>query len=238
MIERHQEIGEANQYLKSTELCDSCHPDILKKVKEIKGDTKSQQEIALKIFYFVRDEIVFSINDSKSKASQTLRRKTGECGTKTNLHVALLRASGIPARFHLSKCKSESLKGIIPSWLYDRMPKVASHFWPEVYLSGKWIACEGLLDKKLYDGLLKRDLLKKDLIPTINWDGENSLIILKPWLVEDNGTTASYESIYAMLDKRRKEEGMPPRIVDRLFGWIIYSSFKRHTDGIRKSLTL
>lgn len=236
MVREHLDVNNVSQYLKATELCDWDNPDILRIAKEIKGKSKTQQETALNIFYFVRDEIVFSINDARSKASQTLRRGAGECGTKTNLHVALLRVSGIPARFHLSKCRSEVLRGIIPDWLSDRMPKVVSHFWPEAYLSGKWIACEGMLDRDLYSGLLKRGLLDKTLIPTIDWDGKNSLILLKPWLVEDRGTTPSYEYIYTMMDRTRKEEGMPPRIVDRLFGWIIYSSFKRHTDRIRNTL--
>ena len=225
-----------SQYLESTELCNWDNPEILAKAKEITGEAMTQQEAALKIFYYVRDEIVFSITNSISKASQTLKRGTGECATKNNLHVALLRASGIPARFHLSKCESDSLNGIIPEWLSSRMPKVVSHFWPEVSLSGKWIACEGLFDKDLYNGLLEKNLLDKDRIPTIDWDGENDLIILESWLVEDRGTTPSYEEIYSMLDGQRKEEGMPPRIVERLFGWIIYSSFKRHTDRIRQHL--
>lgn len=236
MIKDYQKTSETNQYLKPTELCDWDNPDIMRKAREIKRESQSQKETALNIFFFVRDEIAFSINNARSKASQTLRRGGGECGTKTNLHVALLRASGIPARFHLSKCRSEALKGIIPDWLFSRMPTVASHFWPEVYLSGKWVACEGLLDRELYNGLLERELLDRNLIPTIDWNGETSLIILKPWIVEDRGTTLSYEYIYEMLDRTRKEEGMPPRIVDRLFGWIIYSFFKRHTDRIRKPL--
>ncbi len=234
MIKDHQGISDTSQYLEPTELCDWDNPDILRRAKEIREKSQSQQETALNIFYYVRDDIVFSINDSKTKASQTLRTGFGDCGSKTNLHVALLRASGIPARYHVSKCRSDSLKGIIPEWLFNRMPKVASHFWPEVYLSEKWIACEGMLDRDLYSGLLKRNLLDKNQIPTIDWDGVNDSIILKPWLVEDCGTTPFYEDIYRMIDAARKEEGLPPRIVERLFGWIIYSFFKRHTDKIRK----
>ncbi|MFW9845667.1 MAG: transglutaminase family protein [Candidatus Thorarchaeota archaeon] len=222
--------------MKPSELCDWHNPDIMRKAKEIRGKSLSQKETALNIFHFVRDEIVFSINNVKTKASQTLRRGAGECGTKTNLHVALLRASGIPARFHLSRCKSEVLKGIIPDWLSDRMPKIVSHFWPEAYLSERWLACEGMLDRGLYSGLLKRGFLDRNLIPNIDWDGESNLIILKPWLVEDCGTTPFYENIYAKMDANRKQEGMPPKVVDRLFGWIIYSSFKRHTDRLREPL--
>ncbi|MFW9889346.1 MAG: transglutaminase family protein [Candidatus Thorarchaeota archaeon] len=236
MAKENQEMSNTSEFLKPTELCDWDNPDILRRAEEITEDSKTQKEAALKIFYFIRDEIVFGINDSKTKASQALKNGFGDCGSKTNLHVAFLRASGIPARYHLSKCRSDALKGIIPKWLFNRMPEVVSHFWPEVYLSEKWIACEGMLDQDLYIGLLKRDLLGMDQIPAINWDGENDTIILKPWLVEDRGTTAFYEEIYGMMDRTRKEEGMPPRIVERLFGWVIYSSFRRHTDRIRKPL--
>lgn len=234
MTKEQQELGNTSQFLKPTELCDCDSPSILKRAEEVTGKSKTQQEAALRIFYFIRDEIVFSINDSKTKASQALKKGFGDCGSKTNLHVAFLRASGIPARYHISKCRSEALRGIIPDWLFNRMPKVASHFWPEVHLSEKWIACEGMLDRDLYSGLLRRGLLDKDQIPNIDWDGENDSIVLKPWLVEDYGTTPFYEDIYRMMDETRKEEGLPPRIVERLFGWIIYSSFKRHTDRIRR----
>jgi hypothetical protein len=236
MTSKQEEVSNSSQFMEPTELCDWNHPDILEKAKELVERSKTKREAALDIFNFVRDEIVFSINDAKSKASQTLKRRSGECATKTNLHVALLRASGLPARFHLSKCRSEALKGIIPEWLFNRMPEVASHFWPEVFLSGKWVGCEAMLDRDLYCGLMKKGLLERDLIPTIDWDGETNLVILKPWLVEDRGTTPSYEYIYNMLDRTRKEEGMSPRIVENLFGRIIYSVFRRHTDRIRKSL--
>ncbi|MFX0108181.1 MAG: transglutaminase family protein [Candidatus Hodarchaeota archaeon] len=236
MTKECQEMSDTSQFLKPTELCDWDNPDILRKAKDVTRESKSQKEAALKIFYFVRDEIVFSINNSKTKASQALRKGFGDCGSKTNLHVALLRASEIPARYHLSKCSSDALKGIVPEWLLNRLPKVVSHFWPEVCLSEKWIACEGMLDRDLYIGLLSRDLLDRDKIPAIDWDGENDSIILKPWLVEDCGITPFYEEIYRMMDRKRKEEGLPPRIVERLFGWVIYSSFKRHTDKIRSSL--
>ena len=224
-------------YLMSTELCDWDNPRIKKLVAEIIGDSVSNEESALKIFSFIRDQIVFSVSKSKTRASQTLKNGAGECATKTNLHVALLRASGIPARFHRVKCKIEPLRGVVPQWLFSRMPPIASHFWPEAYLSGRWIACEGLLDKVLYNALLNRGFMTREQVPTIEWNGEDDLILFKPWIVEDFGTLTSYEEVYELLDKSRKEESMPPEIIDNLLGWIVYPSFRRYTDRLRKPET-
>jgi hypothetical protein len=234
-IEHNQEEEGLDRYLECTELCDWDNPEVMRASEDITKGTASPEEAALKIFYFVRDEIAFSISDSRTRASQTLKSRAGECGTKTNLHIALLRASGIPARFHVSRCRSEALTGVIPNWLLTRMPQVASHFWPEAYVLGKWVACEGLLDKSLYQALLSRGIIDRQQIPTIEWNGNTDLILLKHWIVEDIGILNSFDDVYEMLDRRRKEEGMPPRIVERLFGWLIYSSFRRHTDRLRRS---
>jgi transglutaminase-like putative cysteine protease len=182
----------------------------------------------------VRDEIRFGINATKTNATRVLRLRAGECGTKTNLQIALLRAVGIPARFHVTRCKSESLRGIVPNWLANRMPSVVSHFWCECLLDGRWVSCDALLDRPLYESLLEKGQINLEQIPTIDWDGKSDLIPLKSWIVEDRGTLASYDDIYMMMDKSRGEEGLPPRIVERLFGWMIYWYLRRYTDKVRK----
>jgi len=235
MKSEHYEEERLDQFLECTELCDWDNPEVMTAAENVTRGSVSREEAALKIFYFLRDEVVFSISDSRTRASQTLKSRAGECGTKTNLHVALLRASGIPARFHISRCRSVVLTGVIPDWLSSRMPEVVSHFWPEAYLSGRWVACEGLFDKALYEALLSRDAIDRQQIPTIDWDGRTNLMLLKHWVVEDLGTMTSFDDVYEMLDAHRKEEGLPPRIVERIFGRLIYSSFRRHTDRVRRS---
>ncbi|UCE10495.1 MAG: transglutaminase domain-containing protein [Candidatus Thorarchaeota archaeon] len=230
--ESHHDL---DRYLESTELCDWRNPSVVETAERVTQGAGSPEEKALRVFHFVRDEVVFSISDPKSKASQTLKRRAGECGTKTNLQIALLRASGIPARFHASKCRSEALKGIIPDWLYTRMPAIVSHFWTEVHINGRWLASEGLFDKPLFEALLDLGLIERQKIPSIEWDGETSLILLKHFIVDDLGIMTSYDDVYCMLDKQRKEEGMPPRIVERLLGRFIYYMFKRRTDRIREA---
>ncbi len=222
------------EYLLATPLCDWNKPEILELASDICQNAENEREKALAIFEFVRDEIRFGINDSKTSASKTLRLQTGECVTKTNLQIALLRAAKIPARFHAVRCKSEALRGIVPEWLSKRMPAVVSHFWCECNLSGKWISCEAMLDQPLYDSLLQQGNITEEQIPTIDWDGESDLIVLKQWIVEDMGHIASYEEVYSMLDNSRGEEGMPPRIVERLFGWIIYRYLRGYTEKVRQ----
>jgi hypothetical protein len=233
--EQYEEEEGLDRFLECTELCDWDNPEVMRAAENITKGSASQEEAALKTFCFVRDDIVFSISDSRTKASQTLKSRAGECGTKTNLHIALLRASGIPARFRISRCRSAALEGVIPDWLYSRMPEVVSHFWPEAYLSGRWVACEGLFDKALYEALLRRGTIDRQQIPTIDWDGRTNLMLLKHWVVEDLGTMTSFDDVYEMIDANRKEEGLPPRIVERVFGRLIYSSFRRHTDRVRRS---
>ncbi len=116
-------------YLQATPFCDWKTPKIKELAKEICLGADTEKERALRIFSFVRDEIRYGINDIKTSATRTLRLRTGECGTKTNLQIALLRVVEIPARFHVTRCQSEVLRGIIPDWLTNRMPSVVSLFW-------------------------------------------------------------------------------------------------------------
>jgi len=46
---------------------------------------------------------------------------------------------------------------------------------------------------------------------------------------------SSFDDVYELLDTHRKEEGPPPRIVERIFGWLIYSSLRRHTNRVRRN---
>ncbi|MGD9381700.1 MAG: transglutaminase-like domain-containing protein [Candidatus Thorarchaeota archaeon] len=226
--------GKMEDHLQATAFCDWQAPEILGLAEEICQGAFTEKERALRIFSFIRDEIYFGINNMKTKATGVLRLRTGECGTKTNLQIALLRAVGIPARFRITRCKSEALRGIVPDWLANRMPPAVSHFWCECFLEGRWVSCEAMLDRPLYESLLEKGQIKLEEIPTIDWDGESDLTVMKPWIVEERGALASYDDIYEMMDKSRGEEGIPPRIVERLFGWMIYWYLRRYTDKVRK----
>jgi len=68
------------------------------------------------LFYFVRDEIKYTIYISKlrekdNRATEILSRKKGYCVQKAVLLVALARASGIPARLRFADIVNFKLPG-------------------------------------------------------------------------------------------------------------------------------
>ncbi|TFF84174.1 MAG: transglutaminase domain-containing protein [Promethearchaeota archaeon] len=192
---------ELNTFLIATKYCDFTHHLVIKKAKKLTKDDENPKDKALNIFYFVRDQIKFMIDDF-IKASETLKQGKGDCGIKTNLQVALLRAINIPARFHVAALSKESLKGVVPDPIYRLMPDVIkNHPWCECYLSGNWIACDTLFDKSLVKGIYKNKIHNKEDIPTIDWDGRNNLNTMKKWIIKDKGFYASLDEILNTFDE-------------------------------------
>jgi transglutaminase-like putative cysteine protease len=94
-------MTEMQDYLKPTDIIDFDHPAIIKKAKELAGDSQDPAEITRFCFEFVRDEIKHSydyrMNPVTLKASEVLEYGTGYCYAKSHLLAALLRANSIPA---------------------------------------------------------------------------------------------------------------------------------------------
>jgi hypothetical protein len=221
-----------HDYLTATRLCDCDDPWLRRKAEEIIDGASTPEEKALKIFYCVRDEIRFGLAYSRSRASEILKRGYGECGTKTNAQVALLRAVEIPARYRWVQAKGKVLNHLIADFVYRNMPPVVSHFWCECHLNGKWISCELLLDRPLYDGMLLEGLITKEQVPTIEWDGRTDLVLLKPWITEDRGHLSSFDD--AMRALQSSEEGMPPLWIEWIIAPVFYRLNLRNSDRIRR----
>ncbi|MHA1829447.1 MAG: transglutaminase-like domain-containing protein [Candidatus Heimdallarchaeaceae archaeon] len=221
-------------FLQPTRSCDFNNPIIQNKVIEIVKGAEDKRDEALRIFYWIRDNIKFGISNIDARASRTLKKGYGECGNKTSLHIALLRSAGIPARMRVSLAQRDPLQPLIPKFVYNKISVHASHFWCECYLENQWISCESLLDKPLYESLLKQGKITKEQIPTIDWDGKNDLIVLKNWIVEDRGYVNSYDDIYTQLIKNRKKEGLPPKIIEKLFGDFMYNRMFKFTEKVRR----
>ena len=220
-----------DEYLQSTEMCDCDNKTLREKAKDIVSGSLTQKESALRLFYFVRDQIMFGMDYPDVRASRTLSKKIGFCLTKTNLQIALLRAINIPARCHYVHLPKEQVKDITPGFMYSRMPAVIGHSWCECYLANRWIACEAIMDKSLYEADLKMGFFTKQQVPTIDWDGENDLILFKPWFIKDIGTFSNLKD--AMIESNKRGESLLPS--NRLFGWIIYFLINRNISNFRKS---
>ena len=219
------------EYLEPTQLCDCDNEELKRRAKEIIAGAETPKEAAPKIFSFVRDEVIYEAGHHDAKASRILKKGGGSCTTKSNLQTALLRAVGIPARYHQVSLKKESIKGIFSGFIYNKLPEpIWFHPWCECYLGGKWVACEALFDEALFRAMLRQGLVTEEQIPTIDWDGENDLVVVRSWVVEDTGTFASLDDVF----RRAEKETHRPKILASLLGWFVVFLSNRHTNGIRK----
>jgi hypothetical protein len=215
-----------DEYLKSTEFCESDNKEIKEKARELVKDAATQKEAALNIFHFARDSIRFGLDFTDFRASHALKTRLGFCIHKPNLQIALLRAVGIPARSHRVGAKKETLQGIVSDLAYKASPDVLNHhIWCECHLSGKWISCEALFDKELFEGMREKGVTIASQIPTIDWDGENDLIVVKPWVVKDFGTFDSLDDFWREIAKQYR-----PTIRRRIGAFFS----NRYTDSLRK----
>jgi hypothetical protein len=215
------------EYVSPTEFCDCDNVVIKQKAEELTRDTSSPKEAAKAVFSYVRDEILFAVSRPDVRASRTLKEKQGYCVTKTNLQIALLRAVGIPARYHQVVLHKDVLKGIVPGLVHKMLnERIWYHPWCECYLSDKWIACDLYLDKDVYNAAVKNGIISKEKMPSIDWDGETDLKIATPWLLEDVGTHVSYDEVCKKVAKETKV----PQFLMRLG----YDQSNRYTKKLRK----
>jgi transglutaminase-like putative cysteine protease len=139
---------ELEQFLTADELVQSDHPEIVETARKVIEGAESDREKAVRIFYWVRDSIAYCI-EADRPALDVLREGRGVCVTKTLLHVALLRAAGIPARIGHADYKSDVLRQMFPDAYMDRQPEVYPlHTFAEAYLDGRWITCDATVDRE------------------------------------------------------------------------------------------
>ena len=130
------------EWLAATEFIDHEHPAVREFVAARVAVGDSPKDMALALYYGVRDDIRYDPYSSSMKremmrASTTALRRVGYCVPKAILYCACLRAVGIPARpgfadvkNHLSTEKLTKLMGTdIFAW----------HGYVSLLLDGRWV---------------------------------------------------------------------------------------------------
>ena len=220
-----------DEYVQSTKYCDSESGEVKAKAEEIIQDADTPGDAALKIFLFVRDEFKFGFTPVDQKASETLQGNLGWCVNKTNLQIALLRSLGIPARYHQIALSKKSLEGIISKTLYKGMDeRIGFHPGCECFIDDKWIVCDLFIDSYTYRAAIEKGLYDTAYFPSVDWDGQNDLIIVSHWLLEDIGIHASYDQV---IDEVAAEFKKTPAIISK----ILVGISNRHTANLRKVVT-
>jgi len=161
------------------------------------------------VYQFVKDEILFGYNKSDDiRASEVLSDGYGQCNTKGNLLMALLRGVGIQCRFHGFTIEQQLQKGAIPSYVFWLAPKYIIHSWVEVLYEGRWINLEGFILDEQYLSAIQQQFSQVNgdfcgygvatkcfSSPQVNWQGQDTYI-QKEGIHDDFGIYDSPDEFY------------------------------------------
>lgn len=199
----------SNAFLLETPMLDFNHPRIQSLIEERKWRDLPSYDAIGAIYHFVRDEILFGYNaDDRLSASKVLSDAYGQCNTKGTLLMALLRAVGIPVRFHGFTIFNELQRGAIPNYLFYFAPDKIIHSWVEVYYDGLWLNLEGyIIDESYLAQVQKRfspacsnfsgfGIATKCLdAPNTDWNGKDTYI-QNEGIADDFGVYSQPDDFY------------------------------------------
>lgn len=190
-------------------LLDFGHPDIARLVAERGWSRRPLFERIGAVYTFVRDDIRFGYNASDDlPASRVLAEGIGQCNTKTTLLMALLRAVGVPCRFHGFTIDKALQEGAVTGLWYRLAPRSIIHSWVEVKFEGRWVNLEGFILDAAYLASLQRRFPNRQRFcgygaatpdlsaPGVEWRGEDTHI-QKEGIADDFGTFDSPDEFYA-----------------------------------------
>ncbi len=145
-------MEELHMYLEPSHLLDYTHPEIQQLIREKGWNTiTSKADLVGEVYAFVRDEIAYGYTKSFSlPASKVLAKGYGNSITKSTLLMALLRAVGVPCRFHAMTIRKIIFRGLLPSFSYMLVTKHPYHAWVEVLHNHKWLEMEGHIVDRAY----------------------------------------------------------------------------------------
>ena len=174
--------------------------------------------------------MLFGYNEADNiPASRVYADGYGQCNTKGTLLMALLRAVGIPCRFHGFTIDNEMQRGAISDFWLRLANKDILHSWVEIYYEGQWINLEGfILDADYLTGVQAMfpeargsfcgyGIGVKDFKnPDIRWQGKDTYI-QKEGINNDLGVFNNPDDFYAQYGGN----------LSGLRAWI-YRHFTRH----------
>jgi len=158
-------------YLKATPTLDAGHKRIVETARILTRGCSSDDEKAVKLFYFVRDSIgynvfMISVFIEDFRASRILEWGKGYCVQKAVLLAALGRAAGIPSRLAFAKIRNHKL----PEHIFQIMKTNTfhRHGYNQFLLNGQWVSAAATFDK---------NLCEKNGLPTVEFDGKSDAIL-------------------------------------------------------------
>jgi transglutaminase-like putative cysteine protease len=166
----HDYSDDVAEFLKPTSSVESDNAEIAAWAKQQAGDLTDQTEVAVKLYYAVRDGFKydpydFTLDHEGLSASGCLARGKGFCVPKAALLAACCRSLGIPARVGYADVRNH----MTSKRLADAMGTdlFIYHGYTEIYLNGKWVKATPVFNKTLCE--------KARVLP-MEFDGHNDSI--------------------------------------------------------------
>lgn len=151
---------DAARWLKPSLFVQSEDPRLVKKARELVGNTEDLFVISTSLCHWVYRNVKTSFSAQLSNALDVLEHPEGDCTEHSILFVGLARAAGLPAR---------EVAGLI--YVAGDKPAFYFHQWARVWV-GKWIDVDPTFDQPLADAthikLAEGDLFEQSkLVPVI-----------------------------------------------------------------------
>jgi len=193
-------------YLEPTFAIDSENKNIIETATRLTRDCLSDEQKAVKLFYFVRDSIPYnmfmiSVFIEDFRASKILEWGKGYCVQKAVLLTALGRASGIPTRLVFAKIANHRTPLHITEKLGNNI--FPRHGYNQFFLNGRWLNSTATFNK---------DLCEKNGLPAVEFDGKKDAIL--------PGKDLKGEPYIEYLEKFPPEQDLP-------FDWIVQEIIQR-----------
>lgn len=162
---------ELKPYLQPTFTIEADHPRILETAETLTRGCKSDAEKAVRLFYFVRDQIrynlyMISVFAEDFRASQVLAWGKGYCVQKAVLLAALGRAANIPTRLVFAKIRNHRVPAHITQMTGTNI--FPRHGYDQFFLDGRWVSAAATFDA---------ELCRKNHLPTVEFDGKTDAIL-------------------------------------------------------------
>lgn len=121
-------------FLLPTHVCDADHPEVVQLSRQLIPPGTATLQAANSVRLWIRENIKYTLDDKKAKASETLAKREGMCTNKANLQIAVLRAAGIAAGYKLVHITKECFRSphMLPE-LFEKIHEPTVHCFAAVY---------------------------------------------------------------------------------------------------------
>lgn len=187
-------------FLKETKYCDFKNSEIVKLNDRLIRGKLADEEKAVALFYWVRDNIPYKFGDWGKRASEVLKQESGMCTNKVVLLISLFRLNNIPSGFGILKVKGQEYFGPIAiPILTKRIAKESVHVYAHVKLGDDWFMVDPSGDRALSE----ETSYFNHTTELVDWDGRtDAMENLSPeTIIDDLGL---FSHIDERLEKKPK----------------------------------